>query len=676
MQFSRNWLKDFIDLSIPTEEICYQLTMAGVEVDGYDSFNSKITGKDSIIKLDITPNRGDCFSVYGVARELAVINNLKLKHPAFKSIESSFKEDLTIKVCKEAPIYIGRSVKNINLKTKTLPLVAERLTLSDQKLIDPVVDITNYILLELGQPLHAFDRDKLEGNINVRKAKKDESLILLDDQEINLSPDCLIISDEKKSIALAGIMGGKHTSVNANTKSIFLESAFFKPSIIRGRARRFGFQTDASIRFERGVDYKIQELAVEKASEILYETVGGEFGPIQETKLTKELPKAKKVSLDLDRANKILGTNITNLKAKKYLKGLGMNPKGSTGKLDLTSPSWRYDIEIEADLIEELARLEGYDSLPTISLEPKLKIQSASKERVISASLVSKGFSEVINYSFISEDDEMVFGESKNMVEVENPISQNMRYMRSSLFPGLINTFIHNLNNGLESQKMFEIGSVFNQNKTKKPLERIIASGLMYGDVSPNHWLDKSRKVSFYDAKGVIENIISSFDADIKFDPKSSHFLHPGISSTIYNGPKEIGLLGALSPNILGKLGLKEDVFLFSLEIEGLKIKTLQKFTKFSKFPTIQRDLAFVIDKDITSRELSILIKSKGGKDLDSLDLFDVYEGQGIEENKKSIAISLTWQSSKGTLLDSDIDKVIEKIVNSVKKELDGDLRN
>ncbi len=676
MQFSRNWLKDFIDLNISTEEICSQLTMAGVEVDGYESFNSKITGKDSIIKLDITPNRGDCFCVYGIARELAVINNLKLKRLAYKPIRSSFEEDIRIKVCKEAPIYVGRSIKNINLKTKTLPLVSERLALSDQKLIDPVVDITNYILLELGQPLHAFDRDKLEGNINVRKAKEGENLVLLDDQEINLSSNCLVISDEKKSIAFAGIMGGKNTCVSPNTKSIFLESAFFKPSVIRGRARRFGFQTDASIRFERGVDYKIQALAIEKASEILCETVGGEFGTIQDSKLTKELPKEKKISLDLDRANKILGTNIASLKAKKYLKGLGMNPKGSSRKLDLTSPSWRYDIEIEEDLIEELARMEGYDSLPTISLEPKLKIQSESKEKIISTSLVSQGFSEVINYSFISEDDEMVFGESKKMVEVENPISLNMRFMRSSLFPGLINTFIHNLNNGLESQKLFEIGSVFSHKKSKKPSERTRVSGLIYGDVGPNHWLDKPRKVNFYDAKGVIEKIIYNFNVAINFEPKSSDFLHPGISSTVYVGSKEIGHLGALSPNILGKIGLKEDVFLFSLDIDALKIKQLQKFTKFSKFPSVQRDLSFVVGKDITGHELSILIKDKGGKDLINLDLFDVYEGKGIEDNKKSIAISLTWQSSKETLLDSDIDKVVEKIVNSVKKELDGYLRN
>ena len=676
MQFSRNWLKDFIDLNISTKDICSQLTMAGVEVDGYDSFNSKITGKDSIIKLDITPNRGDCFSIYGVARELAVINNLKLKHPSYKKIKSSFKDDIKIRLCKEAPIYIGRSINNINLKAKTLPLVEERLSLSDQKLIDPVVDITNYILLELGQPLHAFDRDKLQGNIQVRKAKKGDNLILLDDQEIKLSPDCLIISDSNKPIALAGIMGGKNTCVTGNTKSIFLESAFFTPSVIRGRARRFGFQTDASIRFERGVDYKIQELAVEKASEILYETVGGEFGIIQENKLTKEIPKSKKVSLNLDRANKILGTNITSLKAKKYLKGLGMNPKGSLKKLDITPPSWRYDIEIEADLIEELARFEGYDSLPTQSLEPKLKKQSESIERVISSSLVSQGFSEVINYSFISEEDERIFGESKEMVELKNPISQNMRFMRSSLFPSLINTFIHNLNNGLESQKLFEIGSVFNYEKSKKICETKRVSGLVYGDLTPRHWLDKSRKVNFYDAKGIIEKILSSFDISINFAPGSSDFLHPGISLTIYDGTKEIGKLGALSSNILERTGIKEDIFLFSLDIEALKIKSLKKFVTFSKFPSIQRDLSFVLDKDITSHELSILIKKEGGKDLIDLDLFDVYEGKGIEDSKKSIAISLTWQSLKGTLLDAEIDKVVKKIVNSVENELDGRLRD
>jgi len=248
--------------------------------------------------------------------------------------------------------------------------------------------------------------------------------------------------------------------------------------------------------------------------------------------------------------------------------------------------------------------------------------------------------------------------------------------MRSSLFPGLINTFIHNLNNGMESQKLFEIGTVFIHRKSNKPSEEIRVSGLIYGDEAPNHWLDKNRKVTFYDTKGVVEKILDNFDLNINLKLKSPHFLHPGISSVIFNGSKEIGLLGALSPNILEEMGIKEDVFLFSIDIETLKTKSLRKFKKFSKFPSTQRDLSFVVRQDITSNALSTLITDKGGKDLKSLDLFDVYEGKGIDGNKKSIAISLTWQSSKGTLLDSDIDKVVEKIVNSVKKELDGDLRS
>ena len=352
-----------------------------------------------------------------------------------------------------------------------------------------------------------------------------------------------------------------------------------------------------------------------------------------------------------------------------------MNPIGSTSKLDLISPPWRYDIEIEADLIEELARLEGYDQLPSISLDPKFTVKTNSKEKIISSSLVSQGFREVINYSFISEEDESTFGESKTMVEVENPISQNMRFMRSSLFPGLINAFIHNLNNGMESQKLFEIGSVFVHKKSSNPVEKKRVSGLIFGDAVPNHWLDKTRKVTFYDIKGAVEKMLDNFDLAVKFEPNSYHFLHPGISSAIYNNAKEIGFLGALSPDTLDEIGIKAEIFLFSVDVGALKIKPTPKFKKFSKFPSTQRDLSFVMHKDITSDALSALITDKGGKDLKDLELFDVYEGKGIDDNKKSIAISLTWQSSKGTLLDSDIDKVVEKIVNSVKKELDGDLR-
>ena len=430
MQFSKNWLKDFIDIDLSTEIICSQLTMAGLEVDGYEDVSSKITGKDSIIKLDITPNRGDCFSVLGVARELSVINNLKLSLPNISPIEGSFKDEMKVKACAEAPSYFGRTIRDISVNSKTLPLIAERLKFSDQKLIDPVVDITNYILLELGQPLHAFDRDKLRGNITVRTAFNKEKIKLLDDQELVLDDSCLVISDEESAVAFAGIMGGKESAVSASTNSIFLESAFFKPSIIRGKARRYGFQTDASLRFERGVDYKIQEIAIDRASILLRDTVGGRFSEVTSSTLKNQLPKQIKINVDLEKSNGLLGTKISKQVALRYFKGLGFVPESlKNSSISAISPSWRYDLAIEADLIEELARLEGYDSLPQLSLSPVYKKIVLNSQSHLSDLLSAKGFNEIISYSFISRDEHDLFGEGGAALEVKNPISQNMSVM-------------------------------------------------------------------------------------------------------------------------------------------------------------------------------------------------------------------------------------------------------
>ena len=473
MQFSKNWLRDFIDIDLSTEDICYQLTMAGIEVDSYENIKSRITGNDSIIKLDITPNRGDCFSVLGVARELAAINNVKLKVPKIPNIKSTFEDSISVNVCAEGPIYCGRTVRNFNMNSVTLPLIAERLRLSDQKLIDPVVDITNYILLELGQPLHAFDRDKLTGDISVRLAKKKEHLTLLDDQELVLDDTCLVISDDKSAVAFAGIMGGKDTSVTPSTSSIFLESAYFKPSIIRGKARRFGFQTDASLRFERGIDYEIQEIALNRATSLLTETVGGEVSSILSDSRAKELPKHKRINVNIERTNKILGTTISNASAKKYFNSLGLSPENTkSGNISVLSPSWRYDINIEADLVEELARMEGYDSLPKESLSPVYKKQIQSNESHLRNSLVSRGFNEIVSYAFISKEDHDLFGQKQKTLDVANPLSQNMSVMRTNLASGLVNTFLYNLNHGQENQRLFEIGNTF---RIKQSMEVVLS---------------------------------------------------------------------------------------------------------------------------------------------------------------------------------------------------------
>ena len=676
MQFSKNWLKDFIDIDLSTEIICSQLTMAGLEVDGYEDVSSKITGKDSIIKLDITPNRGDCFSVLGVARELSVINNLKLSLPNISSIESSFKDEMKVKACAEAPSYFGRTIRDISVNSKTLPLIAERLKFSDQKLIDPVVDITNYILLELGQPLHAFDRDKLRGNITVRTAFNKEKIKLLDDQELVLDDSCLVISDEESAVAFAGIMGGKESAVSASTNSIFLESAFFKPSIIRGKARRYGFQTDASLRFERGVDYKIQEIAIDRASILLRDTVGGRFSEVTSSTLKNQLPKQTKINLDLEKSNDLLGTKISQQVALRYFKVLGFVPEIlKNSSISAIPPSWRYDLTIEADLVEELARLEGYDSLPQLSLSPVYKKIELNSQSHLSDLLSAKGFNEIISYSFISRDDHDLFGEGVAALEVKNPISQNMSVMRTNLVSGLVSTFLHNLNHGQDSQRLFEIGNTFSLKNTKEVVEKNILAGLMNGKVNEDNWKEKAKDISFYDLKGVVQDLVREFKGPCVFENCKIDFLHPGMSSLIKINNKIIGFMGSLQPTYLDRLGLNEDIYIFSLDLEGLQKNVSSSYKEFSKFPSSSRDLSFIVNKSIASSSIENVIKSAAGKFFKDIEIFDVYEGKGIEEEKKSIAISVSWQSTKHTLKDYDIDSAVERIVNSVKKELGGELR-
>jgi phenylalanyl-tRNA synthetase beta chain len=675
MQFSKNWLKDFVDIDISTEELCEQLTMAGLEVDGYESFESKITGKDAIIKLDITPNRGDCFSVLGVAREVAIANNLKFKLPNIKPINSSIESPKTITVCPEAPVYAGRFIRNINLSIKTDPLIAERLETSEHRLIDPVVDITNYILLELGQPLHAFDSDKLEGSLRVRFAKESEKLTLLDETSISLSKDCLVIADKKKSVAFAGIMGGLNSSVTSKTESVFLESAFFSPKVIRGKARRYGLQTDASVRFERGVDFNLQELAIKKASMLLSDSVGGNFGPIQLVSDKKNLPKKKKITVSLAKTNAVLGSSISKVRAKKYLTGLGLSPELKNEKISVLVPSWRYDIAIEADLIEELARLEGYDKLPKKSLNPIPINNSISPKEVASNFFVSLGYNEVITYSFIDQDDAGLVNKDSSSLKVSNPISQNMSVMRPSLWPGLLNTYINNLNNGNSSQKIFEVGSTFSLSKKGVVKETKKIAGLIAGNNTPMHWKGKNKIYDFYDLKGHVENLASMMKVKISFEEKTTPFLHPGKSAIIKLHNKKAGHIGALHPDIINVKGLKEETFLFSIDLDALHNDQSILYKKFSRFPASQRDLAFIVDQEVSNDEVMNLIKLQGGKDLVDLIIFDVYQGTGVPDNKKSLAYALKWQSKERTLIDVEVDGIVKKIVKSLFKELNATLR-
>ena len=675
MQFSRNWLKEFVDFKVSDEELCEQLTMLGLEVDNYKPYESKLTGKDAIIKLDLTPNRGDCFSILGIAREVAAANNLSLTLPKINNIKNSVKSSLTVSVCNEAPRYVGRYIAGVNLKKKVHPLIKERLKLSDTKVIDPIVDITNYVLLELGQPLHAFDANKLEGNLQVRFAKEKEKITLLDENKIWLDEKSLVIADQKKPVALAGIMGGLETGISNKTKSIYLESAFFTPTAIRGRARKFSIQTDASTRFERGVDFKLQVLAIQRASSLINETLGGDFSPIQEFIRKSSIPKNKDIILNINNLNKILGTNLSKSTVKRGLTSLGLKNSVSNNNLKVKVPSWRFDLKIEADLIEEIARLVGYNNIPQVSLSRKIRTSGDTLHSSIRKTFQSMGYNEVITYSFIDQSlAELVGDKKKQLIFVENPISQNMNVMRTSLLPGLLDTLSYNMNQGSESLKIFEIGSVFSKKGSNKIKEREVVGGLIIGIEGKDNWSGSNKQLDFFDLKGNLEMALPEL-SKFSFKREQVSFLHPGKTAALYKGQKKVGYIGTVNPKLLDKLDVKGDVNFFEFSLDEISDKKNIKFKKFSRFPLAQRDLSFVVDEEITSSSIKDAILSKAGSNLKEINLFDIYTGKGISKGQKSLTYALSWQAVNRTLTDDEVDTAVGRVVAFLSKKFNAKLR-
>jgi len=676
MQFSRNWLKEFVDVKISDEELCDQLTMLGLEVDSCKKYQSKLTGKDAIIKLDLTPNRGDCFSILGVAREVAAVNNLSLMLPKITNIKNSVQSPISVSVCNEAPRYVGRYITRVNLKKKTPALIKERLKLSDIKIIDPIVDVTNYVLLELGQPLHAFDADKLEGNLEVRFAKEKEKITLLDENQLKLNKECLVIADQKKPVALAGIMGGLETGISNKSQSIYLESAFFTPTAIRGRARKFSIQTDASTRFERGVDFDLQVLAIKRASALINETLGCEFSPIQEFLRKSSIPKNKNIILNTSNINKILGTDLNKSVVRNSLRSLGLlNSVSNKDTLKVQVPSWRFDLKIEADLIEEVARLVGYNNIPKSSLSRKTRTSDDVLQSSIRKTFQSMGYNEVITYSFIDQSvAELGKEENKKLIFVENPISQNMNVMRTSLLPGLLETLSYNINQGSENIKIFEIGSVFRKNNSNKVDEREVVGGLITGVEGKDNWSGSNKAMDFFDLKGNIETALPD-SSKFTFKKGQVSYLHPGKTAFLYKAQTLVGYVGTVNPKLLDKFDIKSEVNFFEIDINEISSNRSLKFKKFSRYPLAQRDLSFVVNEDAASSTITAAIASKAGSDLKAANLFDVYVGKGIAKGKKSLTYSLSWQSKNRTLTDDEVDKIMGKIVSFLSKKFNAKLR-
>lgn len=639
---------------------------------------------DQLIEVDLTPNRGDCLSIRGLAREVGVLNRAPVSAPAFSEIKPYSAERLGVELRagSECPVYAGRVIRNIDV-TRPSPLwLREKLRRSGIRSIDAVVDVTNYILLELGQPMHAFDLDRIEDGIVVRMAGEGDRLKLLNGQEVTLRNDTLVIADHAKPLAMAGIMGGADSAVGEATRNIFLESAFFSPAAIAGKARSYGLHTDSSHRFERGVDHQLQTLAIERATELLLNIVGGEAGPVVQVQDEKSRPTLRSVRLRRERLESGLGLPAGDVDAVGILGHLGLTLQEENGEgWVFQIPSYRFDIGIEEDLLEEVARVYGYDHLPTRPMAFATRLESHTETKTpladVKQHLVSRGYREVISYSFVDPKTHATLYPDVSAVVLKNPISADMSTMRTSLLPGLLQTLLHNLNRQQAAAKLFEAGMVFDTSAGPVAQYQRLG-GLAYGAVRAQSWAEKSRDMDFFDIKGDLETLLvcAARGRQVSFVPwTDSTLLHPGQSARIYLGDQEVGYLGALHPAKQKALDLAKPAFVFELTLSALLFANLPRFQALSRFPEVSRDLAVLVDKGVRVADLERSIRKTAGDVLKALKLFDVYSGEGIDPTRKSLAFSLTFQHPSRTLKDEEVNASMAGVVECLEREFGANLR-
>ena len=640
---------------------------------------------DSTIEVDLTPNRSDCLGVAGIAREVGVLNRCEVTPPAIEPVAPAIDDSLQVSLLAEdaCPRYVGRVIRNINIDAETPLWMQERLRRSGLRSIDPVVDVTNYVLLELGQPMHAFDLAKLNGGIKVRMAEQGEKLTLLDEQEVELKDDTLLIADEKGPLAIAGIMGGLDSSVTKSTQDIFLESAFFSPLAIAGKARSYGLHTDSSHRFERGVDYRLQEKAVERATQLLLDIVGGEPGPVHLREVTEAMPAERNITLRRQRVSGGLGIEMSDAEIVEIITRLGLEKIGEDGEgWTFLVPSFRFDISIESDLLEELARVYGYNRIPSVALKASLDIvpraEAAVAQSRLEQTLLSRGYQEAITFSFIDSDASAKFDPEVEPVALQNPISAELSVMRTNLMAGLVKALQYNLNRQQDRLRLFETGLRFVPGKEGEALqqERMIA-GLIYGTRQPEGWTGSKDLVDFYDIKADVEAMLAHYEAEAEFTfaPAKHPALHPGQCAELLRNGKPVGVLGALHPELQKAYDLPKSAFLFELSLDGLGQAVIPAFTPLSKFPEVRRDLAVLADVDTPVGQLAESAVKAAGEFLTDFNIFDVYQGKGIDFNRKSVAMGLTFQHPSRTLNDEEINAAVQAVVSELEQKYNASLR-
>lgn len=637
---------------------------------------------DKIIDVDLTPNRGDCLSIAGMAREVGVLNKAavaEVEAPAIAPVIDD-RFDVELVDANGCPRYLGRVIRNINPGVTTPLWMQEKLRRSGVRSIDPVVDVTNFVLLELGQPMHAFDLSKLDSGIRVRKAEQGEKLVLLDGQEVELNADTLVIADAKGPVAMAGIMGGEPTSVTDETRDIFLESAFFAPLAIAGRARSYGLHTDSSHRFERGVDWKQQRKAIERATALLLDIVGGEAGPVIEAVNESELPPVQQVELRHAKVTAMLALEIPAAEIEEILTRLGMQLTAVDGGWKVQVPSYRFDISIEVDLIEEIARVYGYNNLPVHTPTAKLPIPPIAEARLTLQSLrrhlVARGYQEAITYSFIETELQKSFDDQHEAIALANPISAEMAVMRTTLWPGLAKALQYNQHRQQARVRLFETGQRFLPKADELVQENVIA-GILAGNRDAEGWTAGKEKLDFFDAKGDLESLLALGGRGNQFSFVADRHvaLHPGQTARIEQNGETVGYIGALHPSLVKQLDLNGPVYLFEVSLDAVTGGKLPRFSSLSKFPESRRDLAVVADQATGFDAIRQVVEAEAGEFLKQVTLFDVYQGQGIEPGRKSLALGLTWQHPSRTLNEEEINSAVSAVVSALRERCGATLR-
>ena len=640
---------------------------------------------DMIIEVDLTPNRGDCLSIRGLAREVGVLNKADVTVQDCSAVKATISDVVSVKlnVPKGCARYVGRVMRDLNLAQATPQWMKERLRRSGIRSLGPAVDVTNYVLLELGQPMHAFDLDKIDGGIVVNMGAN-QSLKLLDDSEVIVDADTLVIADHKKVLALAGIMGGSESSVSDQTTDILLESAWFNPLALAGKARLYGKHTDSSHRFERGVDPQLQIAAMERATALMLEICGGSVGPLVVQESAENLPVAAEITLRDARLAQQLGLTIDADEVDDILSRLGLSlVKRSSSGATWLAPSWRFDLTIEQDLVEEVARIYGYNNLPTSTPTMALDLQpnpeSQQQPGVFRSQLISRGYQEVITYSFVDPEVQALVDPGVTPVSLANPISADMAVMRTNLWSGLLSTAAYNLNRQQSRIRIFEMGQCFvpSEEGDLGLSQNMMLAGLICGSRAPVGWTSTKDKVDFYDIKGDLEAVFAQtgLAAEFSFTADEHPALHPGQAASICRNGQRIGWIGQLHPKIQKRLGISTEAYLFQVDFSKIEDVRIPSFQEVSKFPEVKRDLAFLVDTSVPAQHLVNSAREAAGKHLIDLKLFDVYQSKDVDSKGKSIALGLTFQDDSRTLTDEEINHAIDSVVSHLAEICGAELR-